>query len=282
MTKIAAAPRRRFVDVADGQVHCWEAGTGGPVPLIMLHASPGSARMLRPLLGRLAMSRRALALDARGNGDSTPLAQATPEIADFAAATLAALDALGIARFDLYGTHTGASIATEIAIQAPQRVRRLILESMGLWDAALQTAHLAKNAPSVEPDMIGSQFNWAWHYIRDQHLFWPWYETGAAARLSIGLPDAAALHELTVEVLKSLGSYQMSYRAAARYPKRDRLALVRAQTLVASARSDALHRYLDGMHSLVAGSQLLSLAELESSAGLDEAAIAYAKFLDAP
>ena len=107
-------------------------------------------------------------------------------------------------------------------------------------------------------------------------------EASRAARLSIGLPDAAALHELTVEVLKSLGSYQMSYRAAARYPKRDRLALLRARTLVASARSDALHRYLDEMHSLVAGSQLLSLAELESGAGLDEAAIAYTRFLDAP
>ena len=280
MPGMQAVPRRRFVDVADGQVHYWEAGSGGRVPLIMLHASPGSAKMLRPLLGRFAESRRALALDARGNGDSSPLQQETPEIADFAAATLAALDALGIATFDLYGTHTGASIAAEIAIQAPRRVHRLILESMGLWDAALQSVHLAKNAPSIAPDMSGSQFNWAWHYIRDQHLFWPWYDHSASARLAIGLPDADALHDLTVEVLKSLTSYQMSYRAAARYPKRERLALLRTKTLVASARSDALHRYLEEMHRLVAGSQHQSFTELESSEGLDQAARAYAQFLD--
>lgn len=274
-------PRRRFVDVADGQVHYWEAGDAGGRPLVMLHASPGSARMLRPLMRELATTRRVLALDTRGNGDSSPLAAERPEIADFARATLAALDALGLHQVDLYGTHTGASIATELAVQAPSRVRRLILESMGLWDASRQTEHLARNAPEMAPDLTGAQFHWAWHYVRDQHLFWPWYERTAEARLARGLPDATALHEEVVEVLKALTTYSRSYKAAARYAKRERLALIRVPSLVASARSDALHRYLDEMHALVPGSRRLLLDELETPAGLAAAARAYATFLDA-
>ncbi|MBM3524944.1 MAG: alpha/beta fold hydrolase, partial [Alphaproteobacteria bacterium] len=191
---MASEPRRRFIDVPDGQVHYWESGPAEGRPVVMLHASPGSGRMLRPLMRAFAPHRRVIALDTRGNGDSSPLAAETPDITDFARATLAVLDALRLPVVDLYGTHTGASIATELAILTPTRVRRVILESMGLWDSARQAEHLAKNAPDIEPDLTGAQFHWAWHYVRDQHLFWPWYERSAEARLARGLPDATALH----------------------------------------------------------------------------------------
>jgi pimeloyl-ACP methyl ester carboxylesterase len=280
MSTSSMPPRRGFADVVGGQVHYWEAGSGRGFPLIMLHPSPGSARMLRPLLSVMAASRRVIAVDTRGNGDSSPLLDEQPEIADFARATLEAIDAFGIDRFDLFGSHTGASIATEIAIQAPQRVHRLILESMGLWDATLQAEHLAKNAPHIQPDSIGSQFNWAWHYCRDQHLFWPWYDRRAEARLTTGLPEASALHEFVVEVLKAIPSYHTSYRAAARYPKRDRLPLIRTPTLVSSAELDPLHRYLDEMHLLVPRSRRASMKEMETPPGLAEAARVYSAFLD--
>ncbi|MBL8702729.1 MAG: alpha/beta fold hydrolase [Alphaproteobacteria bacterium] len=272
-------PRRRFVDVADGQVHYWEAGRADGRPLLMLHASPGSARMLRPLMRALAPQRRVIALDTRGNGDSSALAAPAPEIPDFARATLDAATALGLDRFDLYGTHTGASIATEAALIAPERISHLILESMGLWDASRQAVHLERNAPDVAPDLIGTQFHWAWNYVRDQHLFWPWYERTAEARLARGLPEAAALHDEVVEVLKALTTYHRSYKAAARYPKRERLARLAVPTLVASAESDALHRYLDEMHALVKSSRRVLLRELETPAGLAEASRAYGAFL---
>ena len=41
--------RRSFVDVPHGQVHVRSAGDGG-VPLVMLHASPFSAKVLEPLV----------------------------------------------------------------------------------------------------------------------------------------------------------------------------------------------------------------------------------------
>ena len=37
--------RRGFLDVAGGQVHYRECGTGGPRPLILMHPSPGSGRL---------------------------------------------------------------------------------------------------------------------------------------------------------------------------------------------------------------------------------------------
>lgn len=272
--------RRGFTDVPGGQVHYREAGRGRAVPLVLLHPSPGSGLMLAPLLREMARTRRTLALDTRGNGDSTPLDLADPGIADFAAATLAAVDALGIGQFDLFGSHTGASIAMEAAIQAPGRVRRLILDSMGLWGPQRREDHLSRNSPEVAPDLMGSQFNWAFYYCRDQYLFWPWYERTAAARRPNGLPAPGVLHDLVVEVLKALGSYHHSYRAAARHPKRERLPLVRVPTLVTSAPTDMLMQFLDEVASLVPGAECAMAADPETEEGAAIAAPIYAAFLD--
>lgn len=271
--------RRGFADVPDGQVHFREAGQGDALPLVLLHPSPGSGKMLCALLLEMAKTRRTIALDTRGNGDSTPLPISDPEIGDFAIATLEALDAMGIGEFDLFGSHTGASIATETAILAPDRVRCLIIESMGLWNADRQTEYLAKNSPTVAPDLMGTQFNWAWHYCRDQYLFWPWYERTAAARRTIGLPPPEVLHDLVVEVLKALGTYHMSYRAAARYPKRERLPLISVPTMVSSCATDMLIQYLDEVARLVPHAQRAVVEDPETSDGAAVAAKIYTHFL---
>jgi hypothetical protein len=167
--------------------------------------------MLSPLLLEMAKGRRTIALDTRGNGDSTPLPIDEPEIRDFALATIEALDALGVGEFDLlrhahrreHRHRNGDRRARARPAPDPR--------SMGLWNADRQAEYLAKNSPVVAPDAIGTQFHWAWNYCRDQYLFWPWYEHTAQARRAIGLPPPEFLHDLVVEVLKALTTYQMSY-----------------------------------------------------------------------
>lgn len=279
---VLPVPRRGFVDVTDGQVHYREAGgaEGDRPPLVLLHPSPGSGKMLVPLLRQMAQTRRTIALDTRGNGDSSPLGVPDPGMADFAVATLEALDALGIGRFDLFGSHTGASVAMETSILAPGRVRRLVLDSMGLWSPQRREEHLARNAPQVAPDLFGSQFNWAFHYCRDQYLFWPWYERTAEARREVGLPPPEVLHDFVVEVLKALGTYHHSYRAAARHPKRERLPLVPVPTLVTSSPTDRLIQFLDEVAALVPGARRAVVADPETEEGAAVAAPIYAAFLD--
>jgi pimeloyl-ACP methyl ester carboxylesterase len=234
--------------------------------------------MLKPLLEEMGRRRWTVALDTRGNGDSDPLPDA-PEIANFAEAAWQAIDALGIARCDLFGTHTGASIALEASIQRPDRVNHLILDNMGLWSAARQAAHLASNSPIMAPDMMGSQFNWAWHYCRDQYLFSPWYDRTEANRRHIDLPPAETLHAFVVEVLKALGTYHMSYSAAARYPKRERLPLVSVPALVSSCMTDPLIQYLDELHDLVPGARRAIVGDVETGAGAAQTAHVYEEFL---
>jgi pimeloyl-ACP methyl ester carboxylesterase len=282
VSTVATLIRRGFIDVSDGQMHYRHARPIGAradsAPLIVLHPSPGSSLMMTPFIRAMAEYLPVYAFDTRGNGDSDPL-PGKPTIPDFAAATWETIDALNLGTVSLLGTHTGASIATEAANQRPQQVSSLIIDNMGLWSDTKKTTHFERNSPNVAPDAMGSQLNWAWHYCRDQYLFSPWYDPTEANRRNIDLPGPHVLHDFVVEVLKALGTYHMSYSAAAVFDKRAALAKVSVRTLVSSNVRDPLMVHLDELHVCVRGSVRKVVGDLETEEGAKTSAALYAAFL---
>ena len=246
--------RRRFADLTDGQVHMRCAGPTDRAPMVMIHQSPGSSKQLEPLMTALvARGWRCIAPDTPGNGDSDPLPIDQPEIPDLAQAAFVALSDVVDGPFDIYGSHTGASIAMEIAIAHPDRVRSLTIEGMGLYLGGLQSEVLDRYAREIRPDAEATHLMKVWHFCRDQHLFWPYYNRSAEGRLPDGLPDDETLHDFVVEVLKAMRSYHLSYRAAFRWRKAERLPLLKVPTLVMSSPSDMLHKYSQQVADLVPG-----------------------------
>jgi len=77
-----------------------------------------------PLLNAAGV--RSIAIDLPGFGGSDG-PEAPPVIADYAAAMLCVLDHLELDQVDVLGHHTGAMVATELALSFPDRVRKLIL-----------------------------------------------------------------------------------------------------------------------------------------------------------
>jgi pimeloyl-ACP methyl ester carboxylesterase len=231
--------RRAFADLNDRQVH-FRHGGAGEIPLVMLHASPGSSKQLEPLIAELAATRRVIAPDTPGNGDSTKLPLEAPQIQDYAAATLEFLDAHDLKQIDLYGSHTGASIATELAILAPDRIRKVILDGVGLFSAEERDEYLANYSPAITPDLNGAHLNWAFMFCRDQYQFWPWYKRTRETSRAAGLPTPTELHNWVLEVLKSIETYHLGYRAAFAYPKAERLPLVTRPILAIVDENDPL------------------------------------------
>jgi len=225
----------------------------------MIHASPGSSKQLSGLIEALAVDRWVIAPDTMGNGDSDDPSALEPSIGDLAGWAFAAVDAMVKGPFDLYGSHTGASIAMEIAIGSPDRTRRLILDGVGLYQSDQQTEILERYAREIAPDLEGTHLMKIWHFCRDQYLFWPYYNRTEAGRLPNGLPDADTLHDFVVEVLKAMRCYHKSYRAAFRHPKRERLPLLSLPTLIASSPSDMLHGFADEVAGLVPGAERAAL-----------------------
>ena len=226
------------IDIPRGRQHLRCAGQSGRL-LIALQSAPGSAAPLAPLLAGLAPSRRIVAPDYIGNGDSDrPDHQV--DIARLAQDTLDLADALGEPHFDLWGTHTGALIALEAALIAPHRVGRLILEAPPLLPPEFTADILANYLPKLTPDPWGLHLQQAWNMRRDMFLFWPWYRATRSAVRPLRLPDAGFLHDWTLGLLKSGTTYDRSYRAAFEYDTRAALARLQTPALVCAGPADML------------------------------------------
>jgi pimeloyl-ACP methyl ester carboxylesterase len=251
-----ARVKRGFVDVGDGQIHYRHAAPAGSrgVPLLMLHYCPGSSKQIEDMIRRFARERVVFAPDYPGNGDSTPAPEGVEiDVAYLARTMLGAADALGIDKFDLLGMHTGARVATEIALTRPGRVRKLILEGFGFYTNAQTSELLAKHFPQKQPEYDGSHLAWAWSFIKDSKTWFPWHERKAANRLSIDLPSAQSLHDSVLEVLKTLGSYHQAYAAAVSYPMRERVPQLKVPTMLAFAKNESIFRQYDEAVKLLPG-----------------------------
>jgi pimeloyl-ACP methyl ester carboxylesterase len=267
-----------YADTSYGQLFVRRSGEGDGTPLVMLHASPGSGRMLVGLLRRLATARRpVLAPDTLGNGDSDKPAWEHAEIADYAPVVAEATAALGLERFDLYGSHTGALIAIETALLVPDRVRRLVLDGVALFDEQETADLLSHYTPPLRPARDGTHLLFAWHFLRDQTLFWPWYNGTRAGIRWVDPIAADQLHAWCVELLKSGHTYPIAYRAAFSYPTRERIPLLRTRALLVASETDMLHA------STHEAASLSPFAEAQTLPDDDEhAARMIAAFLDAP
>ena len=104
------------------------AAARSEVPLVLLHGGAFDHADLSwgPLIAPLARDRRVLSLDLPGYGETPPLAgpAGIAELTDWLAA---ALDDLGLAQVDLAGVSMGGGMALLLALDRPDRVRRLVL-----------------------------------------------------------------------------------------------------------------------------------------------------------
>jgi len=147
-----AGVRRGYVDGRYGQQHyriAQPVAATGRVPLVLFHQSPSSGRVFEGLLAILGKGRLVIAPDTPGFGDSDP-PPAPPAIADYAAAMGDFLDAMGLDQVDLFGDHTGAKIAGELAQQRPKQVRRLVFNACPVYsdeEMKVMQGHLAEEKP---------------------------------------------------------------------------------------------------------------------------------------
>ena len=102
-----------------------EAGNGG-VPIVFLHGVGSDKSVWEPQLAHFSRTRRAVAFDYPGYGDSDPAAEGTSRD-DCAAAIFAGMDALGIERAHVCGLSLGGVVAIAMHAMAPERCASLVL-----------------------------------------------------------------------------------------------------------------------------------------------------------
>lgn len=134
MSTATSSGTQETISLREGmfQTRVFQLGTGDPV-VYLPDILPPRDWAQEPLVAKLAERHRVIVPEHLGYGESEGIDH-IKDIFDLTIYYLDLLDALGIERFDLVGASFGGLIAPEIAVWAPQRVRRLVLiDPFGIW-----------------------------------------------------------------------------------------------------------------------------------------------------
>ena len=206
---------RGVVNLAHGAVHYRAAGDG-PV-VLALHESPRSSLSLLPLITLLADRYRVIAPDTPGYGFSDPLVTDVPTMDDFVGALVGFMDGLGLGRVGVYGTHTGAALASALAARHPERITALVLDGISAFTPCEISTFNSRYLPPYAPDWEGRHVMGLWSRVRDAATWFPWHERLSSRRLGFDPPDLRALEYNALGFLQAGPHYAKAYRLAAGY-----------------------------------------------------------------
>lgn len=206
---------QHFVTVGQRRVHYLRCGQG-PV-VVMLHASPCSAKVMQPQMQIFGGAFTCLAFDTPGFGLSDKLPQAHPSVEDFADGLADTLDVLGVGQVATYGRHTGASIAVEFAARHPARCAMALADGYAVFANTYSDQELSLYLEPIVPVWDGGHLLRLWFRYRDQHVFWPWNKHVDANRSDTDVPGLDFLHRGVVEFLEAGDDYRLGYAAPFRH-----------------------------------------------------------------
>lgn len=211
--------------VGDTQLHVVREGSGPP--LLFLVGLGGRAEFWGGQIARFRDRFDCLSFDHRATGDSVP-SDVKQTVRVLAEDALALLDRLGIERVHIVGHSLGGAIAQHIAVNAPERVGKLVLSATwagptpffeGLF--ALRKQVLRQCGPEaymLQGTLLGTP---GWHTAKDFAAV----EAGIAARMA-----AFAGIDIEMDRMDAVTGHDL----------RARVPDIRAETLVVCARDDQI------------------------------------------
>jgi pimeloyl-ACP methyl ester carboxylesterase len=139
---------------------------GDGEPLLVLHGGLGSIGMFGPSPALLAAGRQVIAVDLHGHG-RTPLGDRPISLIDMGNDMAVLLERIGYGQVDALGYSMGGGVAFRLAVQHPEKMRRLCLVSTGFSQDGFYADMLLQQA-----QVSGA--------LADQMKGTPLYETYAA------------------------------------------------------------------------------------------------------
>ncbi len=235
--------RKGYTDIPTGQVHYRELRRAEGLPLVLLHQTASSGAMFERLMSLLANDFPLLAPDTPGFGSSDPLPMPWT-LSDLAEALYTALLSLGVTACYLFGHHTGAALAVQMAFAHPGFVRKLALSGPPLLSPAQVTALLSTLPPfAIAPD--GSHLTATWQRIR---------------RRDPDLPLAIVQRELLLTQAAGEAA-TAAYHAVFAQPLAAQLAALDGPVLVMAGEHDTLRSGLESAHGLLRQGSMLVIPD---------------------
>jgi pimeloyl-ACP methyl ester carboxylesterase len=248
--------RQRYLTVDGRRVRYLRAGSGSPVVLIYANSATLTAH-----IARLSTTHTVFAFDNPGYCGSDPLTLDEITVADLADALAAAMRLMGFPKVPVFGTHTGAAIAIELAVRHPDLVTGLVLDGVPLFTREEFQAHERDGYfYRLEPQLLGGHFANGWTRARDWLAFDPWCSRNPEnARLSGPEASPEALHFGMMMYFRYGRHYEKPYKAAFKFGEiaAARIALVECPCVFAASTTDGLSTHFSRFPPLKAGQRLV-------------------------
>jgi pimeloyl-ACP methyl ester carboxylesterase len=120
-----------FIRGPQGKLHVDDGGSGNAIPVLFVHGNGANLTQWRAQLDHLRPSRRAVAFDLRGMGQSDLPANGDYSVAAMADDVEAVAGALHLKRFVIVGHSFGAHVVAEYAAKHPERVAGVVFADGG-------------------------------------------------------------------------------------------------------------------------------------------------------
>jgi pimeloyl-ACP methyl ester carboxylesterase len=152
----AAGAHSRWVTVGGHRMHYYVEGPSDDPPVVLVHGLGGRSEDWHALtVYARAAGTRIYMPDLLGYGQSERPSDFSYSIPDEAAAVIGFMDAMGLRQVDLGGWSMGGWIAQRIAIDHPERVKRLMLfDSAGIYNRPAWNTNLFTPTSPQELDEL--------------------------------------------------------------------------------------------------------------------------------
>jgi pimeloyl-ACP methyl ester carboxylesterase len=247
---------QRALQIAGRAVNVITLGAGDEPPIVFVHGLGGSWKNWLENLPALARTRRVVAVDLPGFGDSE-MPEEDISVSSYARCVEEVCAQLGVGEVDLVGNSMGGFVSAELAIVHPERVRRLVLVDA----AGISIVDLRRRPTRTLIRLVAAQASW-----------------GTGQRMIIGRPllrhlafRAVMRHptRLAVDLVAheaggpGMPGFVLAMDALLSYDFRDRLPEISCPTLIVHGEDDMLVPVADAweFRRLIPDSKLRILAD---------------------
>jgi pimeloyl-ACP methyl ester carboxylesterase len=223
------------VEVEGRTINYVDVGEGDETPVLLVHGLAGQWQNWLENIPRIAQERRVLALDLPGHGLSD-LPREKISIQGYGRTVDGFLEALGVERVAVVGNSMGGFVSSELTIQFPQRVERLVLVSA----AGISNASFYR-APALTIGRVASALT-AVTAARHRSLAARPITRHLAIALVARHPSRLKADLVWEGLMKGAGkeSFQDALRANLEYDFRDRIPDIEVPTLVVWGEKDSV------------------------------------------
>lgn len=236
--------------------------TGHGPPALFVHSSPANSFYVVKDMEVVADRYTCFAFDTPGFGLSDALPKDELIVAELADALAETLEIIAMPPCPVFGTHTGAAIALELANRHPQRVTGLVLDGLASFTQEENDALFGEYFTKFPPDPLGGHYSSLWTRFRDQSTWFPWSARSPEALNESDLTTPNSTHQWLTMYFDAADTYAPAYRAALSY--RDGPAQVQrlaVPALFTAIESDMLYPHLKRIAPARAGQDIVHVGD---------------------